>query len=119
MKNKQNVPLAIALCVGMPVLFVGYWIISNLQADHETAQLAQEGADGVVRVLSYEDTGVAVNRRPRIRFQLELQPDKGGTPLHVQMTMAVSTMDAPRLQVGVKRKVRYLPSDPETMHFVD
>ena len=119
MKNKQNVPLAIALCVGIPVLLVGYWIISNLHADHETAQLAQEGADGVVRILSYENTLVAVNRIPRIRFQLELQPDTGGKPFQVQMTMAVSTMDAPRLQVGMKRKVRYLPSDPETMHFVD
>jgi len=75
MKNKPNVPLILALCVGMPVLFVGYWVISKLQADHETAQLAQEGADGVVRVLSYQDTGVAVNRKPRIRFLLELQPD--------------------------------------------
>jgi len=98
------------------VLVLGGWIATDvLEARH----IERQGVNGVARILSYEGTGIAVNDGPRMRFQLEIQPEGGGEPFRVEITRTVTTMDAPRLQPGTSRKVRYLPKEPNALTFTD
>jgi len=104
----------------IPLLLIGgYFVFFKTSEQKEAELLARDGVTGTARVVSFEKTGVMIDYHPRLRFQFDIQPDAGGPSIHVEKALLVSTMEAPRLQVGMTRKVRYLPSNPETFHFED
>jgi len=115
------VTLAIfALSAAIPLLLIGGYVVFSRNSRRKVAALLErDGVTGVACVVSFEKTSVMVNYQPRVRFQFDIQPDAGGPPIRVEKALIVTVMDAPRLQVGMTRKVRYLPSDPKTFHFED
>lgn len=119
MATTRKSSLGSVLGFGIPLLLGGYILVDCLVDRHENEQLTSQGVTGVAKVLSFESTGFAVNRNPRLRFRFEVQPDGDAAPFTVDKAIVVTTMEAPRLQVGMSRKVRYLPHDPETLRFED
>lgn len=116
---RTNPKLAFSI-VGAAFLAVGVgWCVVDQLDRKEVALLQQEGVIGTARVLSYEDTGSAQNGRPRVRFRFEIEPESGGPPVRAETTLVVTSMEAPRLQVGSVRKVRFLPRDPDVFRFLD
>ncbi|MCY1005367.1 DUF3592 domain-containing protein [Nannocystis pusilla] len=116
----RNNPVLAFSIVGAAFLAVGVgWCVVDQLDRQEVALLQQEGAIGTARVISYEETGSAQNGKPRLRFRFEIQPEDGGAPVQVEKTLVVTAMEAPRLQVGSLRKVRYLPRDPEVFRLLD
>ncbi len=115
----QNPKVAFGI-VGVVFALLGVgWGVSAFFDHREEQALAASGELGVAKILSYKETGSAQNGRPRIKFLMEITPTKGGAPVQVEMSQIVTTMEAPRLQVGSTRQVRYLPQDPEVFRFVD
>ncbi|MBX3183961.1 MAG: hypothetical protein KIT72_00430 [Polyangiaceae bacterium] len=115
----QNPKVAFGI-VGVVFALLGVgWGVSAFIDHREEQALAESGELGVAKILSYEETGSYQNKRPRVLFHMEITPAKGGPPIRVETKRFVSTMEAPRLQVGSTRQVRYLPEDPEVFRFLD
>lgn len=103
---------------GIPLL-VGALIFGAMYfEDKENERITAEGVPGTARILSYEETGVSFNSKPQLRFQLEVTPTQGKS-FELEKKVVVEPMEAPRLQVGTIRKVRYVPAEPDLLRFED
>jgi hypothetical protein len=110
--------LGLVLGFGVPLL-VGMFIFgAMIFEDMDQERITAEGVPGTARILSYEKTGVHFNNKPQLRFQLEVTPTQGNS-FELEKKVVVEPMEAPRLQVGTIRKVRYVPAEPDLLRFED
>ena len=80
-------------------------------------QLIDEGVPATATITGVEDTGVFVNRRPKIRVKLKVQP-KLGPAFRSQSTWVFSTADVQTYVVGAEVNVFYDPEAPGTVAVV-
>lgn len=114
--QKRN--LGLVLGFGIPLLVGAITLGAVYFANQENKRITAEGVLGDARILSYEKTGVYYNKNPELLFQLEVTPTQG-KPLKLETKVVVEPMEAPRLQVGTIRKVRYVPAEPDLLRFED
>jgi len=113
----ESIDLLVMFMVIPFLLYGGYLVFSRYSARKAAELLARDGVTGTARVVSVKDTGLMINYRARVRFQFDIQPDAEGPSIHVEKALLVTTMEAPWFLVGMKCKVRYLPSNPKTFRF--
>jgi hypothetical protein len=108
----------LVLGFGIPLLVGAFIFGAMVFEDQEDERITAEGVPGQARILSYEKTGVYFNNNPQLRFQLEVTPTQGKS-FELEKAVVVEPMEAPRLQVGTIRKVRYVPTEPDLLRFED
>lgn len=59
-------------------------------------RLVTEGATGIGTVTGINDTGVTINRNPRITLRLQIVPEDGSAPFEAEKTITASRVDLPR-----------------------
>ena len=77
-------------------------------------RILKTGRAGRATILSAEDTGVTVNKNPRVRFRIRIEVE-GEAPIEATSAFVVSRISAPR--VGDVYEVRFDPKNPNDFVF--
>lgn len=96
--------LSVAL---LPLVLV---VLRSRKARH-AQRLVNEGRTGIGTVTGIEDTGVTINRNPRVTLTLLIEPEDGSGAFEGRKTMVVSRVNLPHQ--GRCYPVWYDPQDPQ------
>lgn len=111
---------AFPLILGLSFLAVGLLPLVLIWRGRQRARLAArllaEGRPAIATVTDVYDTGVTVNKNPRVRMTLHIVPESGLAPFEGQKIAVVSRVDLPRR--GQRYPAWYDPADPSTFMLV-
>ena len=99
------------VAAGILILALAWWFTSA--SDKQTRLLAT-GKAGRATILAFSDTGITVNKVPRVRLKVRIEVP-GEPPIEASQAMFVSRFAPPR--VGEVHEVRFDPQQPNDFAF--
>jgi hypothetical protein len=72
--------------------------------------ILENGIPARAKILSVRQTGLMLNRQPRVEFQLEVHPSFG-MPYRAQAKAVIALVSIPQFQAGVEVPVKIHPMD--------
>ncbi len=102
----------------LPVLVVGGLVGSGLLRAMTRKRLMTQGLTAVAKITGVSDTGVTVNNRPRVRYDVVITMPSGES--YVASTTALSSrLMSPASLIGTTQTVRVDPRDPQSFVFAN
>jgi hypothetical protein len=109
---RQNLPLYLVLMAAGSLVFLLGMFSGVLTTPGYVRRVRAHGIEATAIVLDISDTGMTINKNPRVKLRLQVNPI-GQPPYEAELAVVVSRIAIPR--VGDMIRVKYDPDRPRDM----
>jgi hypothetical protein len=96
--------------IAITLLLNALMLLLAMKKGRQIREIVTYGKRGTAKILKLEDTGVRINRNPRVKLQLEISIPNY-PPYFAQKTLALSVVYLPRVQPGATVDILADPED--------
>jgi hypothetical protein len=92
----------------LPIIVLVRWLRGSV----ERSRILASGIPAQATIMRIWETGLRVNGRPQVGFQLHVHPPQGLAPYVAEASMVISELMIPRIQPGATIPIKLDPADP-------